>query len=239
MAAEETADSEMNSNYTSESILARLNALANPDNVAGMARYGINTHNTLGLSIYTLRPFAKEIGWDHDLALALWDSGIHEARILASYIDDPLQVTDAQLERWVADFDSWDVCDQVCELFGKTSFAYQKAFEWSQRQEEFVKRAGFVLMAELAAHDKKASDEKLAQFLPVIAREASDERNFVKKAVNWALRNIGKRNPHLNELAIEKARQIRQVPSKTAHWIAADALRELTGEKVQARLRLK
>jgi 3-methyladenine DNA glycosylase AlkD len=223
-----------------EEILSRLHALANPDNVAGMERYGINTHNTLGISIYTLRPLAKEIGQDHDLALALWDSGIHEARILASYIDEPARVTDAQLERWVADFDSWDVCDQVCDLFGKTPFAYPKAFEWSQRQEEFVKRAGFVLMAELAAHDKIAPDEKLAQFLPVIARESTDERNFVKKAVNWALRNIGKRNLHLNELAIETAGHIRQTfGSKAARWIASDALRELQGEKVQARLRLK
>ncbi len=229
----------MNPNYTSESVLDRLHSLANPDNVAGMSRYGINTQDTLGISIYTLRPIAKEIGRDHALALALWDSGIHEARILASYIDDPLQVTEAQLERWVADFDSWDVCDQVCDLFGQTPFAYQKAFEWSLRQEEFVKRAGFVLMAELAAHDKKASNEKLAQFLPVIARESTDERNFVKKAVNWALRNIGKRNLYLNGLAIETAGQIRQIPSKAARWIAADALRELAGEKVQARLRLK
>ena len=224
---------------TCEAVLAHLQSLANPDNVAGMARYGINTHDTLGISIYTLRPIAKEIGRDHALALALWNSGVHEARILASYIDDPLQVTEAQLERWVTDFDSWDVCDQVCDLFGRTPFAYQKAFEWSQRQEEFVKRAGFVLIAELAAHDKKAPDENLAQFLPVIARESADERNFVRKAVNWALRNIGKRNRHLNELAIETAQQIRQMPSKSARWVAADALRELTGEKVQARLRLK
>ena len=224
---------------SAEEVIARLNALSNPDNVAGMARYGINTQDTLGISIYTLRPIAKEIGRDHALALALWDSRVHEARILASYIDDPLQVTEAQLERWVADFDSWDVCDQVCDLFGRTPFAYQKTFEWSQRQEEFVKRAGFVLMAELAAHDKKAPDDKLAQFLPVIVRESADERNFVKKAVNWALRNIGKRNRYLNGLAIETAGQIRQVPSKAARWIAADALRELTGEKVQARLRSK
>jgi 3-methyladenine DNA glycosylase AlkD len=223
-----------------EEILARLHSLANPDNVAGMSRYGINTQDTLGISIYTLRPIAKEIGRDHALALALWDSGIHEARILASYVEEPLEVTEAQLERWVLDFDSWDVCDQVCDLFGRTPFAYPKAFEWSRREEEFVKRAGFVLMAELAAHDKQAPDEKLAQFLPIIARESNDERNFVKKAVNWALRNIGKRDRYLNGLAIETANQIRQISdSKTARWIAADALRELTGEKVQARLRLK
>jgi len=226
------------SNTSVEEILTRLHVLANPVNVAGMARYGINAHDTLGISIYTLRPIAKEIGRDHQLALALWDSGIHEARILASYIDDPHLVTEEQIERWVSDFDSWDVCDQVCDLFGRTPFAYPKAFEWSEREEEFVKRAGFVLMAELAAHDKKAPDEKLAQFLPVIARESTDERNFVKKAVNWALRNIGKRNRYLNGLAIETAGQIRQTPSsKAARWIAADALRELTSEKIQARLR--
>ena len=221
-----------------EDVIARLKAEANPANVAGMARYGINTHDTLGISIYTLRPIAKEIGRDHQLALELWDSGVHEARILASYIDDPRLVTEEQIERWVSDFDSWDVCDQVCDLFGRTPFAYRKAFEWSERKEEFVKRAGFVLMAELAAHDKEASGEKLAQFLPVIARESIDERNFVKKAVNWALRNIGKRDRYLNGLAIETARQIQQTPgSKAARWIASDALRELTSEKIQARLR--
>ena len=221
-----------------DEILTRLHALANPANVAGMGRYGINTHNTLGISIYTLRPLAKEIGMYHELALQLWESGIHEARILASYIDDPAQVTEAQLERWVMDFDSWDVVDQVCGMFEETSFAYQKAFEWSERQEEFVKRAGFVLMAGLAVHDKGAPDEKLARFLPVIQRESTDERNFVKKAVNWALRNIGKRNPRLNGLAIETAGRIRQMDSKSARWIAADALRELTGEKVQKRLKI-
>ena len=186
-----------------EEILARLHSLANPANVAGMARYGINTHNTLGISIYTLRPLAKEIGRDHQLALALWDTGIHEARILASYIDDPRQVTEEQLEHWVADFDSWDVCDQVCELIGMTPYAYQKVFEWSERAEEFVKRAAFALIAELAVHDKSAPDEKFEQFLPLILRESTDVRNYVKKAVNWALRNIGKRDRRLNGLAIE------------------------------------
>lgn len=228
----------MEKDHTLEEVLSRLRALANPANVAGMGRYGINTKGTLGISIYTLRPIAKEIGVDHALALELWESGIHEARILASYIDDPAQVTEAQLERWVLDFDSWDVVDQVCGMFEETPFAYPKAFEWSLRREEFVKRAGFVLMAGLAVHDKGAPDEKLAQFLPVIEREAGDERNFVKKAVNWALRNIGKRNPHLNALAIETAGRIRQMDSRAARWIAADALRELTGEKVQKRLKI-
>jgi len=228
----------MEKDHTLEEVLSRLRALADPANVAGMGRYGINTKGTLGISIYTLRPIAKEIGVDHELALELWEAGIHEARILASYIDDPAQVTEAQLERWVLDFDSWDVVDQVCGVFEETPFAYPKAFEWSLRREEFVKRAGFVLMAGLAVHDKGAPDEKLAQFLPVIEREAGDERNFVKKAVNWALRNIGKRNPHLNALAIEAAGRIRQMDSRAARWIAADALRELTGEKVQKRLKI-
>ncbi len=222
---------------TAEETLSRLHALANPVNVEGMRRYGINTHNTLGISIYTLRPIAKEIGKDHDLAQQLWASGIHEARILASYIDDPQQVTAEQMDHWVADFDSWDVCDQVCELLGLTPYAYQKVFEWSERSEEFVKRAAFALIAELAAHDKKASGEKFEQFLPLILREATDERNFVKKAVNWALRNIGKRDRHLNERAIETARQIQQINSKAARWNSSDALRELTSDKVQARLK--
>jgi 3-methyladenine DNA glycosylase AlkD len=226
----------MENKHTIEETLSRLHALANPANVAGMGRYGINTQNTLGISIYTLRPIAKEIGLDHELALQLWESGIHEARILASYIDDPAQVTSEQMDRWADDFDSWDVCDQVCELFGKTRYAYDKVFQWSARPEEFVKRAAYALLAELTVRDKKAADEKFEQYLPVIEREAGDERNFVKKAVNWALRNIGKRNPRLNALAVETAQRIQKLDSRSARWIAADALRELTGEKVQKRL---
>jgi 3-methyladenine DNA glycosylase AlkD len=220
-----------------ESILLNLKSMANPDNVAGMARYGISTDKALGISIYTLRPMAKEIGRDHALALELWESGIHEARILASYIADPKQVTVAQMERWTADFDSWDVCDQVCSsLFDQTPYAYDKAFEWSERPEEFVKRAGFVLMAALSVHDKKAPDSRLEAFFPVIAREACDGRNFVKKAVNWALRQIGKRSRYLNSQAIETAQAISQMDCKPARWIAADALRELTKPAVQRRL---
>ncbi len=221
-----------------EEIIAHLHSLANPENVAGMARYGINTQNTLGISIYTLRPLAKEIGCDHHLALRLWESGIHEARILAAYIDDPALVSEEQMERWVVDFDSWDVCDQVCSsLFDRSPFAYQKALEWSEREEEFIKRAGFVLMAALSVHDKEAPDERFEQFFPVIVREASDGRNYVKKAVNWALRQIGKRSRYLNELAVQTARQVQQIDSPAARWIASDALRELTGEKVQKRLK--
>ena len=221
-----------------QEILDQLEGLANPEAVAGMARYGINPENTYGISIPELRRIAKETGKDHALAGELWDSGIHEARILACFIADPKRVTEAQMERWAADFDSWDVCDQCCSsLFDKTPFAYRKAVEWSEREAEFTKRAGFTLMAALAVHDKKAGDARFEQFLPILARESTDDRNYVKKAVNWALRQIGKRNRRLNRLAIETAGQIAKIDSKSARWIAADALRELQGEKIQNKLR--
>jgi 3-methyladenine DNA glycosylase AlkD len=219
-------------------ILARLESLASPANVAGMARYGINPTNTLGVSIPRLRAMAKEIGRDHGLALELWESGIHEARMLAGFIDDPALVNEAQLERWVGDFDSWDVCDQICSnLFDRTPLAYAKAIAWSSREEEFVKRAGFVLMAALAVHDKKAPAGSFRKFLPIIEREVSDDRNFVKKAVNWALRQIGKRTRELNKAAIAAARRIQKIDSKSARWIASDALRELESDAVQKRLK--
>lgn len=222
-----------------EEIITQLKTLANPDNVAGMARFGINPEHTLGISMPVLRQMARQIGKNHELAQELWVSGLHEARILAGFVDRPAEVTEAQMEAWVKDFDSWDVCDQVCSaLFDKTPWAYAKAVEWSARPEEFVKRAGFVLMAVLAVHDKKAADESFFPFLPLIRREAVDSRNFVKKAVNWALRQIGKRNRRLNELAIQTAQEIQQLDSKTARWIAADALRELEGKRVKQRLEI-
>ncbi len=218
-------------------ILQQLKSLSNPEAIAGMARFGINPNNTYGVSIPALRKIARETGKDHILAQQLWQSSIHEARILAGMIDEPGKVTEEQMERWAEDFDSWDICDQVCSnLFDKTDFAYQKAHEWSSRKEEFVKRAGFVLMAALSVHDKKAGDEKFLEFLPVIKREAADDRNFVKKAVNWALRQIGKRGLKLNRAAIETAKEIKEIDSKAARWIASDALRELTGENVQKKL---
>jgi 3-methyladenine DNA glycosylase AlkD len=229
-------------------ILDKLKSRANPESVKGMARFGIKPENAYGVSIPKLRRYgvsipklrrlAKQIGKNHTLALQLWSSGIHEARILAGMIDKPKQVTESQMERWVNDFDSWDVCDQCCSnLFDKTVFAYQKAIEWSERHQEFVKRAGFVLMAVLAVHDKEADDDQFKQFFPIIKREASDERNFVKKAVSWALRQIGKRNPALNQAAIDVGKEIRSIDSRAAKWIANDALRELTSEKVKSRLR--
>jgi 3-methyladenine DNA glycosylase AlkD len=220
-----------------EEVLKRLRSLANPEAVAGMARFGINPENTYGISIPVLRKLAREIGRDHLLAEQLWSSGAHEARILASMVDEPRLVTEEQLERWAAEFDSWDVCDQCCgNLFDKTEFAYRKAVEWPARDEEFVKRAGFAVMAWLAFHDKRAPDEAFLDFLPVIKRESADGRNYVKKAVNWALRQIGKRNAALNIMAIEAAREIQATGSKAARWIAADALRELTSEAVRERL---
>jgi 3-methyladenine DNA glycosylase AlkD len=220
-----------------EEVLERLKSRANPENVAGMARFGINPENTLGISVPTLRKLAKEIGRDHALAQELWASGVHEARMLAGLIDDPRQVTEEQMERWVADFDSWDVCDGCCgDLFDKTEFAYRKAVEWAGREEKFVKRAGFALMAWLAVHDKRAPDEAFAAFLPVIKRESADGRNFVKKAVNWALRQIGKRSAALNAAAIRTAQEIQQMGSKPGRWISSDARRELTSEKVRGRL---
>ncbi len=220
-----------------QEIIQKIRSLADPAAVKGMARFGINPENTCGVSIPDLRKMAKEIGKDHVLAQQLWASGLHEARLLAAFIDRPEMVTEAQMESWVSDFDSWDVCDQCCgNLFDRTEFAHRKAIEWSEREEEFVKRAGFVLMATLSVHDKKAGDEAFIKFLPIIKREATDGRNFVKKAVNWALRQIGKRNSDLNRAAIATAEEIRQIEAKSARWIAADAIRELAGEAVQKKL---
>ncbi|MEW6238636.1 MAG: DNA alkylation repair protein [Candidatus Omnitrophota bacterium] len=215
----------------------RLKSYANPANLAAMDRFGIRTENTYGVSITILMTIAKEAGKDHELAQQLWDSGIHEARILAAMIDEPKMLSDEQLERWVMDIDSWDVCDQVFNrLFRHYPQVQRKAADWCARKEEFVKRAGFVLIAVLAVHDKKAEDKIFVSWLDIIQREASDERNFVKKSVNWALRQIGKRNRSLNQRAIQTAESIRALGGQTCRWIAADALRELTSRKVQDKL---
>lgn len=218
-------------------VIKLLNSKRNPRNIAGMARFGINSKNTLGISVVELRKIGKQIGTDHALARKLWASDIHEARILASIVDEPARVTSAQMERWVKDFDSWDVCDQTCmNLFDKTKFAHRKALAWSRREREFERRAGFALMAVLAVHDRDARDAAFEKFLPAIVRGARDERNFVKKAVNWALRQIGKRNTRLNRLAVRTAREIVRLDSKSARWVAAGALRELTSTAVQKKL---
>ena len=219
------------------SVIRRLKAMANPKNVAGMARYGIRTEGTLGISIPVLRKLAKEIGVDHRLAMSLWKTEIHEARLLSGFVADSKQMTAKLMDQWAKDFDSWDICDMVCSnLFDRTPLAYRKAIAWTRRRETFVKRAGFVLMAALSVHDKKARNSVFLRFLPIIQREARDERNFVKKAVNWALRQIGKRNKELNRAAIRMAEAIKKLDSPSAHWIAADALRELKSSPVQRRL---
>jgi 3-methyladenine DNA glycosylase AlkD len=223
-----------------EEILKKLKSLSNPKNVAGMARFGINSKNTLGVSVPNLRKLAKTIGKDHKLAQRLWDSGIHEAKILASMIDDSKLVTEKQMDGWVGDFDSWDVCDQVCmNLFDKTSFAFEKATKWTKSSKEFVKRAGFSMMACLAWHDKKSNDKEFVKFFPIIKKESTDERNFVKKAVNWALRQIGKRNSKLNKEATKIAKEIQKIDSKTAKWIAKDSIKELESPAVQRKLKSK
>jgi len=220
-----------------EEVINRLKSLSNPEAVKGMARYGINPKNNLGISIYKLRNIAKEIGKDHELALKLWNSGIHDARLLACFVEDPTMVTKEQMDLWAKDFDSWDICDQACtSLFDLTPFAWIKAFEWAESNEEFVKRGAFSLIAGLAVHDKKANDEKFEKLSPLIKKHSVDERNYVKKAVNWALRNIGKRNLALNKKMIKLAKDISKIDSKSARWIASDALRELKSEKIISRL---
>jgi 3-methyladenine DNA glycosylase AlkD len=217
---------------TSDQIIANLKQYANSQAVEDLGRFGIKPAQALGISIPTLRKMAKDIGRNQALAVALWASGIHEARILASMIAEPQLVSIELMEEWVNDFDAWDVCDQVCgNLFDKTPYAYQKATEWCQQEKEFVRRAGFVMMAELAVHDKQAQDEAFLQFFPLIKRYAGDERNFVKKAVNWALRQIGKRNNHLRTLALECAYEIQHIDSKAARWVAKDAIKELQAKE--------
>jgi 3-methyladenine DNA glycosylase AlkD len=218
-------------------VLGELERMADPARLVGMARYGIDTDTALGVTVTELRALARRIGRDHDLAGALWDTRTHEARMLATMVDDPARVTEAQMETWVRDLASWDLCDGLCgNLLDRTPFAFAKAVEWSSRDEEFVKRAGFALMACSAVHRKDVDDERFETFLPVIRAEATDDRNYVRKAVSWALRQIGKRSLRLHAQAIATAEEIRELDSRTARWIASDVLRELTGDAVRERL---
>ncbi len=219
-------------------VLDKLQSKAQPEQLKGMAKYGMTVEQRLGVSVPDMRKLAKEIGRDHKLALDLWRTGIAEARIVAAMVGDPAKLTEEQMEDWVKGINSWDVCDQVCmNLFEKNQLAWKKIVDWSEREEEFVKRTAFSLIACLAWHDKQASDEKFIELLPVVIRGATDERNFAKKAVNWALRNIGKRNLNLNEAAIDAAKEIKRLDSKAARWVAADAIRELESDAIQSRLR--
>lgn len=223
--------------FSLETVLKRLEDLADPQVRAGMARFGVHAKKAHGIPTPALHRLAREIGTNHELAQQLWASGVHEARSLAALVDDPAQVTANQMERWARDFDSWDLVDgSCCHLFVFAAPAWKKALEWSRRDAEYVRRAGFALMAYLAVHDKQAPDAKFARLFPIIRRHATDERNFVKKAVNWALRQIGKRNLRLNRLAIRTATEIRAMNFPSARWVAADALRELTSPAVQKRL---
>jgi 3-methyladenine DNA glycosylase AlkD len=223
---------------SAKDILKILKAKARPDQLEGMARYGISTERRLGVKVPDMRKIAKDTGKDHALALELWKTGILDAQIVAALVGEPEKLTDAQMEEWVKDFNSWDVCDQVCmNLFDKSPMAIKKIHDWSGREEEFVKRAAYALIACVAWHDKAADDNTFIQLFPIIKCGATDERNYVKKSVNWALRHIGKRNVRLNKAAIGIAEEIKQMDSKAARWIASDALKELKSENVQKRLR--
>jgi 3-methyladenine DNA glycosylase AlkD len=225
---------------TVDEVMEQLKSKAKKDQLQGMARFAIVGDQRLGVSVPDMRKIAKDIGKDHQLALDLWETGVPEGMIVAGMIAEPKKLTEAQMEVWVVDINSWDICDQVCmNLFEKTPLAERKIYEWSLREEEFVKRASYALIACLAWHDKEASDEAFIQYFPVIVAGATDERNFVKKAVNWALRNIGKRNQALNKEVIKVAKEIQGIDSKSARWIASDTIRELESEKVQERLRKK
>lgn len=219
-------------------VLRELQSHARPGELAGMARFGITGERRLGVAVPVLRRLARGLGRDHALALALWQTAIPDARILAGLVADPQRLGSRQMDAWARDFESWDVCDQTClNAFCASPLAWRKVQAWSTRQEEFVRRAAFSLLAALAVHDKQASDEDFVAALALVEAAAGDERNFVKKAVNWALRTIGKRNTTLHAAAISAARRIQQQGSRPARWIATDALRELGSEAVLARLK--
>jgi len=217
---------------TANEIIDELKSLSSPDHFAKLAHFGIKDSKALGIKIPILRQLARRIGKSHELALQLWGTEIHEARLLATMIENSKEVSEKQFDDWVHDFDSWDICDQTCNLFVHTPYVNQKIDDYSRRNEEFVKRAAFVLMCEVALHDKKATNESFYPYFDLIEREAWDERNFVRKAVNWALRQIGKRNNFLRNKAIDTAERIMNQGTKSARWIATDALRELQNEKV-------
>jgi 3-methyladenine DNA glycosylase AlkD len=218
-------------------VVAQLREVGAEGNRAGMARFGINVDNALGVSVTDLRRVARGLPRDHELAADLWETGVHEARILASMIDRPELVTGRQMDRWVRDFASWDLCDQCCQnLFWRTVLADGRAHAWVRRRREFEKRAAFALMASAAVKDRDAPDQRFLRYLEAIEREATDPRNFVRKAVNWALRQIGKRNRRLHGAALDAARRIGRMEDRTARWVAADALRELTDPRTIGRL---
>ena len=229
---------------TVSEVLEKLESLGSPENVAGMKRFGIETPESFGIATPVLKQFARQVKAEasdrHEFSLELWETGNYEARAIAFMVDDPKKVSSDQMESWANDFDNWATVDGACcYLFCRTPLAYEKVFGWAERDEEFIKRAAFSLIAYLTVHDKKASDEKIALFLALIEKHSDDPRNFVKKAVNWALRQIGKRSVELNKLAIETAERIKARGTKAARWVASDALRELRNENVLERLRTR
>ena len=222
---------------TVEQVLVWLSRRGSRRNRLGMARFGIHSRRAFGVSMATMRPLVRRLGRDHDLALALWQTGWLEARVLASLVDEPAQVTPRQMDRWAADFDNWAVCDTTCfHLFDRTPYAWSKVRLWSRRRSEFVRRAAFATLAGLAVHNRTAKDGQFVLFLPLIEQASVDDRNFVKKAVNWSLRQIGKRNRALNRAAIAVAQRLAVSPAAAARWVGKDAFRELTAPTVQARL---
>ena len=225
---------------SSTEILEKLKSKSRNDQLEGMARYGIKTDNRLGVSIPDIRKIAKDFGKNHEIALELWKTGYADAKITAALIDEPEKVTETQMEEWVNGIDSWDVCDQICmNLFDKTPYAWKKIIDWSERNEEFAKRTAFSLLACLAWHDKHADDNKFIEYFPLIKKNASDDRNYVKKAVSWSLRHIGKRNLNLQKAALKLADEIKQIDSKTAKWIGSDVIRDLNSDPTKRRLKIK
>ena len=230
--AESSADTHV------EEVVARLKRLGTKKTRDGMARYAIPSDNAFGVSVADIRKLGKQLGRNHDLAESLWKTGWYEARMLASFVDDPAQVTPAQMDRWCRDFDSWAIVDTICfHLFDKTPYAFAKVKEWATRKGEFEKRAAFALLASLGVHDKAASDQSFAKCLPLIERGATDERNFVKKGVSWALRVVGRRSKALNEASVELSQRLCNSEKSAARWVGKDALKELTSAAVISRLK--
>jgi 3-methyladenine DNA glycosylase AlkD len=224
----------------SSEVITELHSMADPAVVRSLSRFGLPTENALGISAPKLRALAKRIGKDHALSLKLWETGVPDARVLAALVGEPDQVSMRQMNRWASEFDSWGVCDACCGvLFVYSPHAMKMAFKWSRDKREYVKRAGFALMASMAVHQKSLADSAFVPMLRAIRAQSTDDRGFVRKAVNWALRQIGKRNLHLNSLAIETATKIHSIKSPAARWVASDALRELRSDAVQRRLKAK
>lgn len=225
--------------WTVETILAELKNAGSEENRAGMKRYGIKVDHAFGVPMAFTRPLSKKIGKDPALARALWATGIHEARILAGLISDPKNLPPEQMDAWVSDFNSWDLCDQVCDPFAATDYAVDKIRQYAEDEREFVRRAAFAMIAARSVHAKKAPDNEFLAYLPLIENKASDPRNFVFKAVSWALRNIGKRSQALNGPAVTVAERLAASSDKTKRRIGKDAVRELTSDAVKTRLAKK